>query len=198
MRQREQQSHVAIDAFLLQRFRGANSLPGRSDLDQNAFAANPIFLIKRDKVFGFGDDSLNIKRLLCGCLSGNSPRHNLQNLQAKCDQQPIENVFDQSFARKARLLSIGDDFLHQVAVLRHLGGFENESRIGGGILGPEFLDCRKIARVCHNPRKPFQLVQLTDIGRGGFPLQFDGLTHMNGACPGAPDFATPDLSTCEF
>ena len=38
--QAEEQRQVAVDAFLLQHFGGANALPGGSDLDQHAVAAD--------------------------------------------------------------------------------------------------------------------------------------------------------------
>ena len=56
----EEQGEVAVDAFLLEDFRGADAFPGGGDLDEDALAADAGVIVFRDDLMGLRDGGLGV------------------------------------------------------------------------------------------------------------------------------------------
>ncbi len=55
LREREEQRHIALDAFLLQMLGRGNSFPCGSNFDEHALAPDPLFLVKFHQASRFLD-----------------------------------------------------------------------------------------------------------------------------------------------
>src|SRR5690606_6810451 len=54
--QGKEESQVAMYTLLFESFSGTDSLPGRSDFNQDPFAIDPFSLVKVDQMLSLGDD----------------------------------------------------------------------------------------------------------------------------------------------
>ena len=66
--------------------RGLNTLPGRSDLDQDALLLDANRLVERDELLGLGLGGLLVEREARVNFGGDVTRNDLQDLGAKLDE----------------------------------------------------------------------------------------------------------------
>ena len=62
LRERKEQSHVAIDSLFLKDLGRLNTFPGRGELDQNSFPPNPVPLIESDEFSCLGQQRVAVER----------------------------------------------------------------------------------------------------------------------------------------
>jgi len=61
LRQREEQRQIAVDAFALQDFAGADAFPGARDLDEDALAPDAALFIERDEAAALVNKRLGVE-----------------------------------------------------------------------------------------------------------------------------------------
>ena len=140
--QPEEQSQVAVDAFLFENFGGANALPGRRDLDEHVIAANACGVILLDNAARLRDGGIGVVRESRIDFRRDAAGHNCQNLLAERDSQPLEGEIGDrlvggAFAQLvARVLQHA---VHNGPILRHLRRGRDQRGVGSRVLGMEFL-----------------------------------------------------------
>lgn len=152
--QGEHEGQVAVDAVLaLELVGGLDTLPGGSELDENAGLVNTGLLVElvlllvccvsiaREAVSTYVNDAeglLDGDLLVEGeagvDLSGDLAGDDLQDLSTELDKQVVEGDVDLLSDVLAVLLAVGDSLVDELGVLGLLGGGEDEGRVGGGIL----------------------------------------------------------------
>ena len=160
LRQREKQSHVAVDAFPLEHFAGANALPRRGDLDEDAFASDALPLVEFDESVRLGDERLGVEGHVRVRLGRDAARNDLQNLHAKRDEQVVHDLIEQFLAARAGLPGVGDGLFDDGFVFRHLRGLEDERGIRGRVLRRVLLERGEVAAVGDDGRELLELVEL--------------------------------------
>ena len=177
MRQREEQRHVAIDAFFLQNFGGADAFPGRSDLYEDALASDAVLLVKGNKAAGLGDETLGIEGEAGVGLGRDASGNNLQNLLAELDQQVVHNLGDKRFAAEGRFPPIGNRPLDEAFVAGHLSGLQDERGVSGRVLRRKFFESGEVAGISDNFGVTLELIELVEGGRGFGFFQFGNGAH---------------------
>lgn len=94
--QREQQGHVAADAFLFQDLGGADAFPGGGHLDEHAFALDAGCLVQLDQVAALGHRAFDVERQAGVDLGRDAARDDAQDLLAEGDQQVVDGVRDRA------------------------------------------------------------------------------------------------------
>ena len=150
----EHEGQVAVDAVLaLELVGGLDTLPGGSELDENAGLVNTGLLVElvlllvccvsiaREAVSTYVNDAeglLDGDLLVEGeagvDLSGDLAGDDLQDLGTELDKQVVEGDVDLLSDVLAVLLAVGDSLVDELGVLGLLGSGEDEGRVGGGIL----------------------------------------------------------------
>ena len=132
---------------------GLDTLPGGSELDENAGLVNTGLLVElvlllvccvsiaREAVSTYVNDAeglLDGDLLVEGeagvDLSGDLAGDDLQDLSTELDKQVVEGDVDLLSDVLAVLLAVGDSLVDELGVLGLLGSGEDEGRVGGGIL----------------------------------------------------------------
>ena len=126
LREREEQRHVTVDAFLLQNFGGANAFPRRGDLDEDAFARNAVLSVEVDKLVRVDQERRGVERIFGSRLGRNAAGHDLRNLSTKQHQQVIDDLSRQIVTADLEFLAIGERSFDERFVLVHLGRFKNQ------------------------------------------------------------------------
>jgi hypothetical protein len=74
--------------------------------------------------------------------------------------QPVADRLDHTFAGTALAPAPGESLVHDVAVGRRLGRFEQQGRVGGAVLGLQAAHRFEVARIGDDDRHGAQLVEL--------------------------------------
>ena len=137
----KQQRQVAMDAFALELRRSLDALPGGGDLDQHPLAANALRLVQRHEATRPRHGGGGVKTQAGVHLGGHTPGHMLQDRLTKAHQQVVHHLIQ-------RLPTVGR---HGIAQHRGIVGllhrFQDQGRVGGGILWPELRQLQKVAGV---------------------------------------------------
>ncbi len=153
LHEREQQGHVALDAFLLQHLGGADSFPGRGELDQHALAADAGGFVQVDQFAALVDRALGVERQARVDLGRDAARDDLEDFGAEGDQQAV----DDDVGRFAGVIAHG--FLEQRLVRILLDGLQDQRRIGGRVLRLVLRELLEIARIGDDGGVLLQLVE---------------------------------------
>lgn len=89
-------STLHLSAFAIPQTYGSSldTLPGRSNLDQDAVLADAIFFVKLDETDSLGNSGFLVKRQASINLSRDTTRNNLENFLAKVNQQLVSRPFE--------------------------------------------------------------------------------------------------------
>ena len=146
----EEQGQVAVDAFLLEHFGGADAFPCGSDLDEHMIAADARLIVLRDDAAGLRGGGFGIVGKARVHLGRDATGHDGQNLFAEGDGQTLEGQVGHGLIRCAiaKLLArVHQDTVYDGLVLRHLRGGGNQRRVGGGIGGAKLLHRLNVSRI---------------------------------------------------
>ena len=157
--QREEQGEIAVDAFALEDFGGADAFPGGGDLDEDAFARNALGFVKLDEKAAFGNERLGVERQVRVGLGGDAAGDDFEDLRAEEDEQVVEDAVQEVVAGGLGLV-VGDGLVDEELVFRHLRGLEDKGGIGRGIPGGVLLEGGEIAGIGDNDGVLLQLFQL--------------------------------------
>ena len=106
-----------MDAVAFEHFGGADSFPGRGNLDQHALALDAGRFVQRDQFAALGDVRFGVERQAGVDLGGDAARDDVQDFDAKSDQHAVDDVG----GRKVRTVAHG--LLEQRAVFGLLQRF---------------------------------------------------------------------------
>jgi len=103
----EQESKVAMDLLITLKFTGSlDTLPGRCDLNENAFLGDANGLVKFDQVSGLNLGGFFIEREPSIDLRGNAARNDGQNFLSELNEQAVGSALDLSVDVATLLFSI--------------------------------------------------------------------------------------------
>lgn len=85
-------------------------------------------------VKGLVNRSLGVKGESGVNFGGNLARNDLQDLLSELDKETVEGSINLLIDVLAVLLSVGDGSVNELGILLLLGGLENQTWVGGGIL----------------------------------------------------------------
>ncbi len=149
LREGEQQRQVTVDAFFFQLFGCTNALPGGRQLDQDTIVADTRIIVEFNDTFCFGDRRFGVIRQTRVNFGRNTPRHQLQDLQANIHRQLIGRVNNLLRAVAALLFRPGDSIVNQLTIFRDLRCVKNERRVSCSILRLIQFHCRDISGISH-------------------------------------------------
>ena len=148
--QAEEQREVAVDAFLLKDFSGADAFPGRGDLDEDAVAANAGVVVLLNDGAALSDGGLGVVGEAGIDFGGDAAGNDGQDLLAEGDGQAFEGQVGHVFigCAFAQLLARVEKYaVDNGLVLRHLRGGGDQRGVGGGVLGAELFHRLDVACV---------------------------------------------------
>ena len=151
----EEESEIAVDAFLLEFFSSLDAFPSGSDLDEDAVARDALGLVGGDELFGFRDGGCGVEGKTGVDFGGNTTRNDLEDLKAEEDEDAVEDGFDQSVTGLAGFLEFLDSLLNDAAILGLAGSLKDERGVGGGILRLVFLHGGEVPSVCNDGGESF-------------------------------------------
>ncbi len=149
---RKQQGQVAVDAFALQLSRGLNTFPGRGHLDQHAVFAHALGGEELDDATGAGHGGFGIEAQTRVHFGRNAAGNVFQDLAAKTHQQTVHDL----------VFALCAVFRHGVGQQRRvfglLHGFQDQRRVGRGVLRRVCSELVEIARIGNNGGESFECV----------------------------------------
>ena len=154
LRQREQQGHVAADAFLFQDGGGADAFPGGGDLDQHALAGNAGVRIQGDQVAALGDCTFRVERQAGIDFGRDAAGDDLQDFLAKRDQQAVDDF------GIGGIRMVAHGLFQQRLVFILLHGLQDQRRVRRRVARRVGLNRLEVAGVGHHGSKLLQLFEL--------------------------------------
>ena len=158
----KEQRQVAVDAFLLQHFGGANPFPRGCDLDEDVIAADSCVVVLLDDGAGHLDCGVGVVGQAGIDFSRDAAGNDGQNLLSEGHSEALEGEVGNGLVGGAPTQFIARVLKNAIdngLILRHLRRCCNQRRVGSGILGMELLHCLHIAGIGHDHGVITQLFQ---------------------------------------
>ncbi len=146
----EEQSHVAVDALLLEDLSCLDALPGGGELDENAIARDTGLVVEGDDCARFGDGSVDIVGEAGVDLGGDTARDDVENLATEGNFQRTEGLGGDVFVRGGGTGILTHLLQHVIdygCILRLLCSSRDERGVRGGVLRSKLLDRVEVAGV---------------------------------------------------
>ncbi|CCJ77799.1 hypothetical protein BN135_2863 [Cronobacter muytjensii 530] len=189
LREGEQQSQVTVDAFFFKLLGGADALPGRSELDQNAIVADASVVVEFDQAPGFSDAAFGVIGETRVHFGRDTARDKLQDFQTDVHRQLVSRVYHLLSAIAALAFRPGHRVVDQFAVFRDLCGVKDQRRVSRGILRLVQLHCRDVSSVSNHG---------CELTKGGQFVRHDSVSLLNfvsGRCNRSAVMITRDFSS---
>jgi hypothetical protein len=149
--EREHKGEVGVNAVVtLEDLSSLDTLPGGSNLDQDAVLGDALLAVKLDQVESLVDGGFGVERVTGVDLGRDLSGDDLENLLTELNEETVESIVNLLVDRATLLLGVVDGNIDQLSILLLLGGCEDERRVGGGILRLVLANGGKVARVGHN------------------------------------------------
>ncbi len=185
----EEQSEIAVNAFLFELLGGTDAFPGRGDLDENALLREmPWLVVKADDVVRHLYGAFGVVGEACVDFGGDASGNNGQNLLSEGDGQVLESFFrDVLVAGVLAELLLGflQDAVDDGLILRHLRGGGYQGRIGGRILRFHLLDRFDVTGIGNHRGHGAQLLQQSLRHLSSLPLPAPIIRHSRTEWNGA-------------
>jgi hypothetical protein len=133
--EREHKGEVGVNAVVtLEDLSSLDTLPGGSNLDQDAVLGDALLAVKLDQVESLVDGGFGVERVTGVDLGRDLSGDDLENLLTELNEETVESIVNLLVDRATLLLGVVDGNIDQLSILLLLGGCEDERRVGGGIL----------------------------------------------------------------
>jgi len=147
----KQECKVAVDLVVTLEFTGSlDTLPGGSDLDENAFLGDADGLVKLDQVLGLSLSGLFIEREPSIDLRRNATGDDGQNFLSELNEQTVSSVLNLSVDVTTLLFGIRDGVVDQPGVSGLACGSEDKRWVSGSVLRLVGIDGFEVTRVGDN------------------------------------------------
>ncbi len=166
LREAEKQREVAVDALALEVRGGPDALPRAAHLDQDPLARDARALVEADQLARLGDGARRVEAEARIHFRRHPARHDLQDLAAEVDGEPIHERFRPARLGQAQAPRVGQGGLDERPVLRLLRRLQEERRIGRGVLRPELPHGLDVAGVGDDGGDLLQGVEQRHSGTG--------------------------------
>ena len=173
LREREQQGQVTVDTLFFQLLCRADTLPGRSQFDQDTIVADARIVVQFDQTFCFRDRRFGVVGETCVYFGRDTARNQFQDLETDVHGQFISSVHNLLRAVVALRFRPGHSLVNQFAILRDLCGVKDQRRVSCGILRLVQLHCRDISGVSYDSG---------ELTKGGQFIRHDSVSLLT--CPG--------------